>query len=203
MTRRSLALAAPLLVTALGACKRDATSTADARPVSIRSRIDAVPAKAPAAPEESLASFCDVRPEPPRTFAFPQLAAPAPPRRAGWRWINLWATWCTPCIAEMPLLFDWQRRLGGEGRAVELVLLSLDEDGDAVAEFRASRPEVPAGPRVRDPQGLGPWLVSLGLDGAAAIPINVFVDPEDRIRCVRAGAIADHHFDTVAALLRR
>ena len=48
--------------------------------------------------------------------------------------LNLWATWCTPCLAEMPMLDRLQRQLGDEGAIV--IALSLDRDGkDAVKAF--------------------------------------------------------------------
>ena len=39
------------------------------------------------------------------------------------RIVNHWATWCDPCIEELPLLIDLQTRLG---EAVELVGVSWD-----------------------------------------------------------------------------
>jgi thiol-disulfide isomerase/thioredoxin len=39
--------------------------------------------------------------------------------------INFWATWCTPCRREMPLLSSLQRRFGDDGFVV--VYLSLEE----------------------------------------------------------------------------
>lgn len=48
--------------------------------------------------------------------------------------LNLWATWCTPCLAEMPMLDRLQRLLGDEG--VIVIALSLDRDGSkAVSAF--------------------------------------------------------------------
>ena len=45
--------------------------------------------------------------------------------------LNLWATWCPPCIRELPALDRLQRRLGGERFAV--VAVSLDAGGTAEA----------------------------------------------------------------------
>lgn len=41
--------------------------------------------------------------------------------------LNLWATWCLPCIQEMPALDRLQAQLGGEG--LEVVALSQDREG--------------------------------------------------------------------------
>ena len=48
--------------------------------------------------------------------------------------LNLWATWCTPCIAEMPMLDRLQHQL--ENLGVVVVALSLDRGGpEAGREF--------------------------------------------------------------------
>lgn len=46
--------------------------------------------------------------------------------------LNLWATWCAPCRAEMPTLDRLQARLGGKD--FEVVALSLDQDGAPVVK---------------------------------------------------------------------
>ena len=45
------------------------------------------------------------------------------------RLVNVWATWCAPCVAEFPQLVSLSRRLGS--RDFELVTISLDEPKDA------------------------------------------------------------------------
>lgn len=48
--------------------------------------------------------------------------------------LNLWATWCTPCIAEMPMLDHLQQQLENVG--VVVVALSIDRGGpEVVREF--------------------------------------------------------------------
>lgn len=46
--------------------------------------------------------------------------------------LNLWATWCSPCRAEMPTLDKLQAMLGGPD--FEVVALSIDEGGVPVVE---------------------------------------------------------------------
>jgi cytochrome c biogenesis protein CcmG, thiol:disulfide interchange protein DsbE len=47
--------------------------------------------------------------------------------------LNFWATWCPPCVEEMPSLVQMQQRLKDKG--VVLVGVSLDVDGDAYHKF--------------------------------------------------------------------
>ena len=48
--------------------------------------------------------------------------------------LNIWATWCSPCRAEMPTLDRLQKRLGGDKFAV--VALSIDFNGvKAIRDF--------------------------------------------------------------------
>ncbi len=44
--------------------------------------------------------------------------------------LNFWATWCAPCVREMPTLDRLQAKLGGDGLAV--VAVSQDRGGPAV-----------------------------------------------------------------------
>jgi thiol-disulfide isomerase/thioredoxin len=44
--------------------------------------------------------------------------------------LNIWATWCPPCLKEMPALDNLQAELGGSG--FEVVALSIDRAGPEV-----------------------------------------------------------------------
>jgi thiol-disulfide isomerase/thioredoxin len=50
--------------------------------------------------------------------------------------LNFWATWCAPCVAEMPSLERLHRTLSAEGLAV--VTVAADEDEADVRRFVAS-----------------------------------------------------------------
>ena len=47
--------------------------------------------------------------------------------------VNFWATWCPPCVEELPSLMMLQERM--KGRGVVVVGVSIDVDGDAYHRF--------------------------------------------------------------------
>jgi len=49
--------------------------------------------------------------------------------------LNFWATWCPPCVDEMPSLERLHRTLAGEG--LRVVSVSTDEDEPALRRFAA------------------------------------------------------------------
>lgn len=149
-------------------------------------------------------AFCDVHAE---AGAGAQLVWPeldqTPPTSTGetWRWINVWATWCQPCIEEMPRIAQWRDKLATPTRPLEVTFVSIDESDATVAEFRKSNPATPSTLRLAKPEQSAVWLGQLGLAGEPPIPIHVFVDPKNRIRCVRAAAVRDTDFAAVQKLL--
>lgn len=50
--------------------------------------------------------------------------------------MNLWATWCAPCIAEMPSIDKLHEEMGDE---VEFVMLSLDKDFQKAKDFDTNK----------------------------------------------------------------
>jgi thiol-disulfide isomerase/thioredoxin len=166
------------------------------------SRVVAVNAD-PVDPKD-LEGFCDVRPEPQSAPALnlpPTEGSPASGKQAQWRWVNVWATWCKPCVEEIPRLAQWEKRLRDDGIPFDLVLVSVDEKAEAVQEYREAHAEIPETLRLSNKDDLKGWLEHLGMDAGATIPLQVIADPEDRVRCVRSGAVDRPHYRTVKTLL--
>jgi cytochrome c biogenesis protein CcmG/thiol:disulfide interchange protein DsbE len=47
--------------------------------------------------------------------------------------LNFWATWCPPCVEEMPSLVEMQRRMKAKG--VTVLAVSVDVDENAYCRF--------------------------------------------------------------------
>jgi peroxiredoxin len=63
--------------------------------------------------------------------------------------LHFWATWCPPCLEELPSLYRMQDALKGEA-GFELVTVSVDDKAKIVKDFFAKH-RVPALPVVVDP----------------------------------------------------
>jgi peroxiredoxin len=49
--------------------------------------------------------------------------------------LNFWASWCAPCVAELPSLLEFHR----EHPEIQIVAVSIDEDETAYRRFLAQR----------------------------------------------------------------
>ena len=96
--------------------------------------------------------------------------------------LNLWATWCTPCVAEMPMLDRMQAQL--EDHGVVVVALSLDNGGPkAVREFFEEH-EIDELKIYVDPT-----MRAQGTLGAMGLPTTILIDREGRERGRVEGAV--------------
>jgi thiol-disulfide isomerase/thioredoxin len=175
------------LCLAASAC--DAHDEAGAQPAV--GRVDAVQGK-----RVKLSELCDVAPDPAAPFHWPELTRPASAQTGSkYRWVNVWATWCKPCVEELPLLSrsfaDWQKKQ----QPLTLTLLSVDSDAAAADSFIAARPELPATLRVQDASAAAGWLTGMGLSASSAIPVHLVLDAQDKLLCARSGGISAQDLD--------
>jgi hypothetical protein len=110
--------------------------------------------------------------------------------------VNFWATWCHPCVEEMPMLLE---AIGPTSTA--LAFVSADADDAVVAGFRAEHGMPPSGARLVEAASLGPALEAVGFHAPASLPVHVLLDERGHVRCVRAGAVERRHVDAVLEAL--
>ena len=124
------------------------------------------------------------------------------PAVAGWTYLNLWATWCKPCVEEMGNLGRWKEALAKDGNPINLELWSIDSGSDEDTLRARVQAGLPGNVRwVESEAAFAGFIESVGLDKTAAIPIHVLIDPAQNIRCVRVGAIHPEDFAQVKGVV--
>ena len=158
--------------------------------------------------QASSTAFCDKSypavGEGSKKFLAPALRdfGPKTAAQSGWTWLNVWATWCKPCVEEMGVLNRWREAFTKDGVPVHFELLSIDETSaqPALEEWSAKNLPGPIG-WIRSEQDFGPFLDSLNVERTAAIPIHVLIDPKGMVRCVRVGAIHEQNYGAVKSFI--
>jgi thiol-disulfide isomerase/thioredoxin len=109
--------------------------------------------------------------------------------------VNFWATWCAPCVAELPALSALSRTLAPQDIAV--LPLSSDRGGAAAVRAFFDAHAITGLPVLLDPNGAAAeaW-------GAHAIPTTVIIDRAGMARARLEGP-ADWSTPEAAALVRR
>lgn len=95
--------------------------------------------------------------------------------------LNLWASWCPPCLREMPLLQQAQQQYTG----VRFLFANQGEDEVLVRQFFRSQP-LRLQHVLLDPGG------ALGREyGSVALPTTLFFDARGRLQTVHLGELSE------------
>lgn len=104
--------------------------------------------------------------------------------------LNFWATWCKPCVGEMPLLAELAKKYHDRGLVVVAASLDDPAERDTVERFAG-----------RLPEGMEVW-VGATLDDmsrlkmGSAVPVTVLLDREGHVLGARQGAITEGLLDS-------
>ncbi len=105
--------------------------------------------------------------------------------------INLWATWCPPCVEEMPSLKNLDNIM--QGKKFRIYAISMGESRTPVEKFRNSR-KLPFHILLDSSQSL------FDLWGLESLPTTLVLDKKGRIRYMAMGSLSWDHPDVVKRL---
>jgi len=102
--------------------------------------------------------------------------------------INFFATWCPPCVEEIPGFVDVYNKYKDEG--FELVGISLDTD------TRKDLPAFVMNYRIAYRILVGDLATTRAFGGVSSLPTTIFVGKDGRIRNVHVGYLGRDAFDS-------
>lgn len=103
--------------------------------------------------------------------------------------LNFWASWCRPCLEEMPALAKLSERF--HRRGVKVVAASIDDPDShqavrLLAEHLPKPMEIWVGATVAD---------MLRLQVGDSLPVTVLIDRDGQVTHVHHGVVAENSFD--------
>lgn len=86
--------------------------------------------------------------------------------------LNFWATWCGPCLAEIPRLAAWQNTYGAAG--LQIVGVSMDDDAAPVKRAYEKY-------QLNYPVVMGDAQIGESFGGVLGLPLSYLIDPKGHI----------------------
>lgn len=109
--------------------------------------------------------------------------------------LNFWASWCAPCLTEMPAFAQWQRQYGPQGFAV--VGISMDDDAAQARKMVARL-------KLDYPVAMGNARLGERYGGVLGLPMTFLIDRQGIVRAEFQGESNLAKMETeLKGLLRR
>ncbi len=88
--------------------------------------------------------------------------------------VNFWATWCMPCVQEMPDIVKFADEM--EGSKFRLILVSLDDPAQMESRIKpfVSRYKIEGKVIILDDPDANSWIPKVHPDWMGAIPATIF-----------------------------
>ena len=93
--------------------------------------------------------------------------------------LNFWATWCTPCRAEIPEFERFQNTYGPQG--LQVLGISMDDDAKPVREFSQQL-------KMNYPIALGSDKLAQSYGGVLGLPVSFLIGRDGKIAAKYVGA---------------
>jgi thiol-disulfide isomerase/thioredoxin len=86
--------------------------------------------------------------------------------------LNFWATWCGPCLMEIPTFEAWQNTYGAAG--LQIVGVSMDDDSAPVKRAYEKY-------HMNYPVAMGDAQLAESFGGVLGLPLSYLIDPDGRV----------------------
>ena len=87
--------------------------------------------------------------------------------------LNFWATWCGPCLLEMPVFSAWQQQYGPQG--FQVIGISMDDDAEPARKVIAKL-------KTTYPIAMGDAKLGERYGGVMGLPLSYLIDRNGVVR---------------------
>jgi thiol-disulfide isomerase/thioredoxin len=87
--------------------------------------------------------------------------------------LNFGATWCAPCLVEMPVFAKWQQQYGSQG--LRVVGISMDDDSTSVRRILSKM-------KLNYPIAMGDAALGESYGGVLGLPLTLLIDRKGVVR---------------------
>jgi cytochrome c biogenesis protein CcmG/thiol:disulfide interchange protein DsbE len=94
--------------------------------------------------------------------------------------LNFWATWCAPCLIEMPVFVSWQSQYGSRG--LQVIGISMDDDAPPVRRAYLKY-------RLNYPVAMGDEKLGELYGGVLGLPVTYLIDRQGKVIKRYEGAV--------------
>lgn len=102
------------------------------------------------------------------------------------RVVNFWATWCKPCVEELPHFEKLNETY--KGKPVKVILVSLDfKDKLQIVKGFVERKKIHSSVVLLDQGNPNEWIDKISPDWSGAIPATLFVRSKNQVRKFHEG----------------
>lgn len=132
-----------------------------------------------------------------QVIKFPELEKELQARTKNIRVYNFWATWCRPCIQELPYF----EALNSEYSDVDVILVSFDfpDQHDRVGAF-IQKHGIESVVKILDETDFNAFIDKINAKWSGAIPATLIIDSEDQHHFYEKAFEKDELFETIDKL---